>query len=44
MLRARPTTMLILSSEDHAPDVSLRAFRASVGPLGSWMDRVTQTR
>lgn len=43
-LRARPTTLLILSSEDPAPEVSLRAFRASVGPLGPWMDRVTQTR
>lgn len=43
-LRARPTTLLILSSEDPTPDASLRAFRASVGPLGPWMDRVTQTR
>lgn len=44
VLRARPTTLLILSSEDAAPGASLRAFRASVGPLGPWMDRVTQTR
>lgn len=43
-LRARPTTLLILSSEDRVPEASLRAFRASVGPLGPWMDRVTQTR
>lgn len=43
-LRARPTTLLILSSEDRAAEASLRAFRASVGPLGPWMDRVTQTR
>lgn len=43
-LRARPTTLLILSSEDREPNASLRAFRASVRPLGPWMDRVTQTR
>lgn len=43
-LRARPTTLLILSSEDRAPEGSLRAFRASVGPLGPWMDRIAQTR
>lgn len=43
-LRARPTMLLILSSEDPKPEASLRAFRASVGPLGPWMDRMAQTR
>jgi EpsI family protein len=43
-LRARPTMLLILSSEDPDAEASLRAFRASVDPLGPWMDRVTQTR
>lgn len=43
-LRARPTMQLVLSSEEpHAQD-SLRAFRASAGPLGPWMDRVAGLR
>jgi exosortase A len=43
-LRARPTALLILSSEDPDAGASLRAFRSSVEPLGTWMDRVAQTR
>ena len=43
-LRARPTMLLILSSENREAEASLRAFRASVEPLGPWMDRVAQTR
>jgi exosortase A len=46
-LKARPTLVLILSSERHegrdaAED--LRAFRASVGSLGAWMDRTAGLR
>jgi exosortase A len=43
-LRARPTTLLILSSEEPRAEASLRAFRASVGPLGAWMDRTAGLR
>ncbi|MGN6357066.1 MAG: exosortase A [Novosphingobium sp.] len=43
-LRARPTILLILSSEDPDAAASLRAFRSSVEPLGPWMDHVAQTR
>jgi len=47
LLRAPPTAMLILSAED-APrgsaGKSLSAFRASTGPLESWVDRVTRLR
>ncbi|MFT4025971.1 MAG: exosortase A [Novosphingobium sp.] len=39
-LKARPTALLILSSEEPHAETSLRAFRRSVGPLGEWMDRV----
>ncbi len=38
MLRRRATMMLILSSEDAAPEVSIAAFRASTGAIGPWMD------
>ena len=44
VLRARPTMLLILSSEEPHAEASLRAFRASVGPLGPWMDRVAGLR
>jgi exosortase A len=44
VLRARPTMMLILSSEEPHADASLRAFRASAGPLGPWMDRIAGLR
>jgi exosortase A len=47
LLRARPTATLILSAED-APrgtaGQSIAAFRASNGPLESWVDRVMQVR
>jgi exosortase A len=43
-LSARPTQLLILSSEEPHAEVSLRAFRASVGPLGQWMDRTAGVR
>ncbi|MCJ2187298.1 exosortase A [Novosphingobium beihaiensis] len=45
--RARPTTMLILSAEDAAQapaEQAIRRFRASTGPLGPWMDRMTRVR
>jgi exosortase A len=47
LLRARPTMLLILSSEDHtgySPTAAIAAFRQSVGPLGPWMDRMAQVR
>lgn len=44
VLRARPTMLLILSSEEPHAEASLRAFRASAGPLGPWMDRVAGLR
>ncbi|MCJ2177660.1 exosortase A [Novosphingobium album (ex Hu et al. 2023)] len=43
----RPTTMLILSAEDTAQgpaEEAIRHFRASTGPLGPWMDRMTHVR
>ncbi len=43
-LRARPTMLLILSSEEPQAEGSLRAFRQSAGPLGEWMDRMAQVR
>jgi EpsI family protein len=43
-LRARPTMLLILSSEEPHAEASLRAFRASAGPLGAWMDRMAGLR
>ncbi|MEO5587727.1 MAG: exosortase A [Novosphingobium sp.] len=43
-LRARPTTMLILSSEEPHAEGSLRAFRASAGPVAPWMDRAAGLR
>ncbi|EJL35349.1 exosortase A [Novosphingobium sp. AP12] len=47
LLRARPTATLILSAED-APrgtaGQAIAAFRASTGPLESWVDRVMQVR
>lgn len=38
MLQRRATMMLILSSEDAAPEASIAAFRASTGAIGPWMD------
>ncbi|KPH61666.1 exosortase A [Novosphingobium sp. ST904] len=47
VLRARPTTMLILSSEDypgHRAAQSIARFIAATGPVDSWMDRITALR
>ena len=47
LLRARPTTMLILSAENAAgkpSSESIAAFRQSTGPLAPWMDGITQSR
>lgn len=47
LLRAEPTTMLILSAED-APkgtaSPSIAAFVASIQPVAGWMDRVPRVR
>lgn len=43
MLRARPTATLIIASEQTAendPATALVAFRAAVGEIGPWMDRI----
>lgn len=47
LLRARPTSTLILSSERKAggdPGEALTAFEASVGEIGPWMDRIGEHR
>ncbi|GFE72595.1 exosortase A [Novosphingobium sp. TCA1] len=44
LLDARPTAMLILSSEDRAAVDSIARFLAATGPIGGWMDRVTGLR
>lgn len=47
LLRERPTAMLILSAEGGGrwpPEQSLAAFSSSVGPMGTWMDRIAQLR
>ena len=47
LLRARPTTILILSAENAAgkpSSESIAAFRQSTGPLAPWMDGITQSR
>jgi hypothetical protein len=47
LLRARPTTMLILSGENGpngTAEQAIRHFTASTGPLDSWMDRVSGIR
>lgn len=47
LLRARPTAMLILSSENGTgkpASESIAAFRQSTGPLAPWMDGITQSR
>lgn len=46
-LRARPTTMLILSAEESRKSNAARAldaFRQSTGPVGAWMDRIVAVR
>ncbi len=47
LLRARPTSMLILSAEElpgKPAAASIAAFRQSTGPLGDWMDRIAALR
>jgi len=44
LLDARPTAMLILSSEDRAAVDSIARFLAATGPISGWMDRVTGLR
>ncbi|MCT2399984.1 exosortase A [Novosphingobium mangrovi (ex Huang et al. 2023)] len=47
LFRARPTATLILSAEDMPQGTAGQAiarFRASTGPLGPWMDRMTGVR
>ena len=48
LLRARPTTLLILSAEERpgkpAAAQSLDAFRRSTGEIGGWMDRIAGLR
>jgi exosortase A len=42
-LRAHPTMLLIVSSEDipgNRADPAIRSFVQSTGPLGAWMDRI----
>lgn len=46
-LRAIPTAVLILSSEDGAgrsAEDSLRSFRTAIGPVDQWMDQVAAAR
>jgi EpsI family protein len=43
-LHARPTAMLILSSEGRDAADSIARFQAASGPTGAWMDRVTGLR
>lgn len=47
LLRARPTSMLILSAEERPgfpAHQSVRAFRMAAGPTDAWMDRVAAVR
>jgi hypothetical protein len=47
LLRARPTAVLILSSEripGADPAASLAAFESAVGEIGPWMDRIAEHR
>lgn len=47
LLRARPTTMLILSAEDRPgfpAEAALAEFRQSAGPVDQWMDRIGSVR
>lgn len=48
LLRARPTMLLILSSEGRpgsaAPEQALDAFRRDAGPLGLWVDGMARLR
>ena len=47
VLRAQPTATLVLSAEqsgDNDPAAALTAFRAAVGEIGPWMDRIGEGR
>lgn len=47
LLRARPTTMLILSAEEspgQPAHAAIRDFAQAAGPLDEWMDRVAAVR
>ena len=43
-LHARPTAMLILSSEGRDAADAIARFQAASGPTGAWMDHVTGLR
>lgn len=47
LLRARPTTMLIISAEEaggRSPQPAVDAFLRSIGPTDRWMDRIAGVR
>lgn len=47
LLRARPTAVLILSSEKNGttrPESNVQRFQSAIGPVDGWMDRVGQVR
>lgn len=47
VLRRAATATLILSAEarpGHAPEADLAVFRAAIGPVGPWMDRMASGR
>lgn len=47
LLKEKPTTMLILSTEEksgYPAGEALRSFRSAMGPLDEWMDRVAGLR
>lgn len=44
LLRARPTSVLILSSERDVSGASIHAFEAAIGDPAAWMDRIGQAR
>jgi EpsI family protein len=47
LMRARPTTMLILSAEErpgYPAAESIAAFRQASGPTAAWMDRIASGR
>ncbi|MCW1403383.1 exosortase A [Novosphingobium sp. MW5] len=47
LLRARPTAVLILSSEKTGtarPEVSVQRFQSAIGPVDVWMDRIGAVR
>lgn len=47
LLRARPTSLLILSAEKvggNDPQTAIAAFRQSAGPLDRWIDRLVEVK